>query len=75
MVLGSRSMSDKKARLEAITKAALECFKGDDKAANRWLNHPVRGLGDKQPIDMINTDENASIVLNLIGCLDHGMFV
>ena len=74
MVLGPRRMNDKKDRLEAITKAALEFF-NDDEAAQRWLNHPVRGLGDKRPIDMINTDENASIVLNLIGCLDHGMFV
>jgi putative toxin-antitoxin system antitoxin component (TIGR02293 family) len=74
MVLGPRRMNDKKDRLEAITKAALEFF-NDDEAAQRWLNNPVRGLGDKRPIDMINTDENASIVLNLIGCLDHGMFV
>ena len=74
MVLGLRRMNDKKDRLEAITKAALEFF-NDDEAAQRWLNHPVRGLGDKRPIDMINTDENASIVLNLIGCLDHGIFV
>jgi putative toxin-antitoxin system antitoxin component (TIGR02293 family) len=74
MVLGPRRMNDKKDRLEAITKAALEFF-NDDEAAQRWLNHPVRGLGDKRPIDMINTDENASIVLNLMGCLDHGMFV
>jgi putative toxin-antitoxin system antitoxin component (TIGR02293 family) len=74
MVLGPRRMNDKKDRLEAITKAALEFF-NDDEAAQRWLNHPVRGLGDKRPIDMINTDENASIVLNLIGCLDHGIFV
>ena len=74
MVLGPRRMNDKKDRLEAITKAALEFF-NDDEAAQRWLNNPVRGLGDKRPIDMINTDENTSIVLNLIGCLDHGMFV
>jgi uncharacterized protein (DUF2384 family) len=48
----------------------LELFKGYDEAANRWLNHPVRGLDEKRPIDMINTDDNARI-----GCLDHGMFV
>ncbi|MBA6295948.1 antitoxin Xre/MbcA/ParS toxin-binding domain-containing protein [Colwellia sp. MB02u-9] len=62
-------------RLAAITKAAQAFFVNDNKAAKRWLNYPVRGLDNKRPIDMINTDENASIVLNLIGCLDHGMFV
>ena len=74
-MLGPRSMSDKKDRLEAITKAALEFFKGDDKAANRWLNHPVRGLGNKRPVDMVHTDEDTRTALNLMGCLDHGMFV
>jgi putative toxin-antitoxin system antitoxin component (TIGR02293 family) len=62
-------------RLTAITEAALEFFKGDDEAAKRWLNHPVRALGDKRPVDMAHTDEDTKIVLNLIGCLDHGMFV
>ena len=68
-------MSDIKNRPAAITKAALEFFKGDDEAAQRWLNHPVRGLGDKRPVDMAHTDEDTRTVLNLIGCLDHGMFV
>ena len=74
MVLGLRRMNDKKDRLEAITKAALEFF-NDDEAAQRWLNHPVRGLGDKRPVDMAYSDDDTKIVLNLIGCLDHGMFV
>jgi putative toxin-antitoxin system antitoxin component (TIGR02293 family) len=62
-------------RLTAITKVTLELFKGDDEAAQRWLNHPVRGLGDKRPVEMVHTDEDTKIVLNLIGCLEHGMFV
>jgi putative toxin-antitoxin system antitoxin component (TIGR02293 family) len=74
MVLGPRRMNDKKDRLEAITKAALEFF-NDDEAAQCWLNHPVRGLGDKRPVDMAYSDDDTKIVLNLIGCLDHGMFV
>jgi putative toxin-antitoxin system antitoxin component (TIGR02293 family) len=74
MEMGSGNISDTKARLEAITKAALEFFK-DDEAAERWLNYPVRGLGDKRPVDMAHTDEDTRTVLNLIGCLDHGMFV
>jgi len=38
-------MKNDEERLAAITKAALEFFKDDDEAAQRWLNHPVRGLG------------------------------
>jgi putative toxin-antitoxin system antitoxin component (TIGR02293 family) len=62
------------ARLTAITEAAQTFFVSDE-AAQRWLNHPVRGLGDKRPVDMVHTDEDTETVLNLIGCLDHGMFI
>ncbi len=61
-------------RLKAITKAAIKLFSNDKKAAQRWLNYPVLGLGDKRPVDMIHTDEETKSVLNVIGCLQHGMF-
>jgi putative toxin-antitoxin system antitoxin component (TIGR02293 family) len=67
-------MKNDNERLTAITEAA-QAFFGDDEAAKRWLNHPVHGLGDKRPVDMVHSDEDAKIVLNLIGCLDHGMFL
>jgi putative toxin-antitoxin system antitoxin component (TIGR02293 family) len=68
-------MKNDEERLAAITKAAQEFFGNDDEAAQCWLNHPVRGLGDKRPVDMIHTDSDAKKTLNLIGCLEHGMFV
>jgi putative toxin-antitoxin system antitoxin component (TIGR02293 family) len=68
-------MKNDEERLVAITKAAQELFVNDNEAAKRWLNHPVHGLGDKRPVDMIYTDKDIEIVLNLIGCLDHGMFI
>jgi putative toxin-antitoxin system antitoxin component (TIGR02293 family) len=69
-------MKNDEDRLAAITKASLEFFGDNNKeAAQRWLSHPVRGLGDKRPVDMIHTDEDTKLTLNLIGCLEHGMFV
>ncbi|TWX52786.1 antitoxin Xre/MbcA/ParS toxin-binding domain-containing protein [Colwellia hornerae] len=62
-------------RLAAITKAAIEFFKGDDEAAKRWLNNQVRSLGHKRPLDMAHTEEDTETVLNLINCLEHGMFL
>lgn len=75
MVLGPAYMRDEKDRLEAITKAAFEFFKGDEEAAKRWLNLPVRGLGDKRPVNMVHTDEDTKTTINLIGCPDRGMIV
>jgi len=68
-------MKNDKERLVTIIKAAKEFFGNDDEAAQRWINHPVFALGDKRPVDMIHTDEDTKLVLNLIGCLEHGMFV
>jgi putative toxin-antitoxin system antitoxin component (TIGR02293 family) len=66
---------DDKDRLATITNAALEFFDNDVEATQLWLNHPVHGLGDKLPVDMVHTSKDTQLVLNLIGCLDHGMFV
>jgi putative toxin-antitoxin system antitoxin component (TIGR02293 family) len=66
-------MTDKD-RLAVITKAAQTLF-GDDEAAKCWINSPVRGLGDKRPVDMAHTDKDTKATLNLIGCLGHGMLV
>lgn len=62
-------------RLAAITKAAIAFFGDNEEAAQRWLTKPVRGLGSKRPIDMIHTDKDTELVLNLTHCLEHGIFV
>lgn len=56
-----------------VFQAALALF-GSKEAAHRWLNHPVQGLGNKRPIDMLSTAEDTKLVLNLIGRLEHGVF-
>ncbi|CAH6837114.1 hypothetical protein VCHA56P521_210053 [Vibrio chagasii] len=47
---------------------------GSEEAANHWLKHPVRGLGNNKPIDMLSTAEDTKVVLNLISRLEHGVF-
>jgi len=68
-------MKNDKERLASITKATIAFFGDNEEAAQRWLTKPVRGLGSKRPIDMIHTDKDTELVLNLIQCLEHGMFV
>ncbi|MBA6329245.1 DUF2384 domain-containing protein [Colwellia sp. MB02u-6] len=64
-----------KERLTAITNKALEFFNNDNEATQRWLNHSVHGLKNQRPVDMADTVEDTQTVLNLIGCLEQGMFV
>ncbi|MEZ8201226.1 antitoxin Xre/MbcA/ParS toxin-binding domain-containing protein [Vibrio splendidus] len=56
-----------------VFQAALALL-GSEEAAHSWLKKPVRGLGNKRPIDMISTAENTKVVLNFIGRLEHGVF-
>ncbi|MEZ8612502.1 antitoxin Xre/MbcA/ParS toxin-binding domain-containing protein [Vibrio sp. 10N.222.51.C8] len=62
-----------KKNFDKVFQAALALF-GSEEAANQWLKHPVRGLGNKRPIDLRSTAEGTKAVLNLIGRLEHGVF-
>jgi putative toxin-antitoxin system antitoxin component (TIGR02293 family) len=65
---------DKNDRLHKIQLASLAFFEGNNEATQEWMKHPVKGLGNKRPIDMVGTDADTQIVLDLIGCLEHGVF-
>ncbi len=58
---------------DKVFQAALALC-GNEEAVNHWLKQPVRGLGNKRPIDMLSTAEDTMVVLNLIGRLEHGVF-
>ncbi|MEZ8437763.1 antitoxin Xre/MbcA/ParS toxin-binding domain-containing protein [Vibrio splendidus] len=47
---------------------------GSEEAANHWFKNPVRGLGNKRPIDMLSTAEDTKVVIDFIGRLEHGVF-
>ena len=62
-----------KKNFDKVFQTALALF-GSEEATNHWLKHPVRGLGNKRPIDMLSTAEDSKAILNLIGRLEHGVF-
>jgi len=64
---------ENKKNFDKVFQTALALF-GNEEAVNHWLKHPVRGLGNKRPIDMLSTAEDTKAVLNLIGRLEHGVF-
>ncbi|MBU2113331.1 MAG: DUF2384 domain-containing protein [Gammaproteobacteria bacterium] len=59
---------------KTVQFAASNLFDGDMAATNKWLNEPVFGLGDKAPVDMLNSETETQHVLDLIGRLEHGVF-
>ena len=65
---------DRLYRFAKVYKSAVDLFEGNRERAKRWLLNPVRGLGNRRPVEMVATTAGAEAVLNLIGRLEHGVF-
>lgn len=57
-----------------VFTAALTLFENNYHATTEWLNTPVKGLGGRLPVDLLDTEDGAQTVLDLIGRLEHGVF-
>ncbi|RJG42454.1 type II RES/Xre toxin-antitoxin system antitoxin [Motilimonas pumila] len=66
--------SDRLYRFAELLKAAIDLFEGNSEQAKLWLTQPVRGLGQRRPIDMLATSAETEAVMSLIGRLEHGVF-
>lgn len=67
--------SDRLLRASRVFGRALELFEGDAVEARAWLERPQRALGSAVPLDLLRTELGAREVENLIGRLEHGVFV
>jgi putative toxin-antitoxin system antitoxin component (TIGR02293 family) len=54
-----------------VLARAIEVF-GERENALRWLGTPVRSLGDKTPISLLNTPEGLVRVQDTLGRVEHG---
>jgi putative toxin-antitoxin system antitoxin component (TIGR02293 family) len=44
-------------------------------ATRRWMNSPLPALGGRTPLDMARTEPGARQVENVIGAIEHGIFL
>jgi putative toxin-antitoxin system antitoxin component (TIGR02293 family) len=54
---------------------AVGLFEGDVAAARAWLETPSKALGSETPLAAVETEIGAREVEDLIGRLEHGVFV
>jgi putative toxin-antitoxin system antitoxin component (TIGR02293 family) len=66
--------TDKALRLARIAVQADRTFGNPEKSA-LWLRRENRALGGKRPIDLLATETGSRIVEELLGQIEHGMFV
>lgn len=71
----NKDESDRLYRFARVLDAATGLFEGDREAAINWMKRPVRGLGYRKPVDMLQTSAETDSVVGLIECLEHGVFV
>ncbi len=64
--------SDRLVRVVRLLALSAETFGNREKAA-RWLRRPTSALGGEQPLDLLDTDEGARAVENLLGRIAHGI--
>ncbi len=65
--------SQKIARFARIMALSIEVFE-DSQIASQWLERPNRALGGIKPIDLLDTDEGAHEVENVLRRLEHGVY-
>jgi putative toxin-antitoxin system antitoxin component (TIGR02293 family) len=56
-----------------VIARAIEVL-GSKERALAWLRSPVPGLGDKRPLDVIDTAEGRREVEDILGRIEHGVF-
>jgi putative toxin-antitoxin system antitoxin component (TIGR02293 family) len=69
----TRDESDRLARIARVALGAQETF-GDKQKAATWLRRPNRALQGSLPIDLLDTDDGARLVEQVIGRLGYGVF-
>jgi putative toxin-antitoxin system antitoxin component (TIGR02293 family) len=66
--------TDKALRLARIVAEADRVF-GNPEKSSRWLRRPNAALGNLTPLDLLKSETGARAVDDLLGQIDHGMFV
>jgi putative toxin-antitoxin system antitoxin component (TIGR02293 family) len=57
-----------------VMREAIAFFEGDRVAAEKWLASPVRGLGNRAPMALMDSMQEIQKIRDVIGRLEHGVF-
>lgn len=68
----SPAQSNRVVRLLRVWQQAKTAFGAAEKART-WLERPTRALGGRRPAELLDTDEGARLVEELLGRIEHGI--
>lgn len=70
-----RDHSDRLMRYARLFWLSVAFFGGDQPTGRDWLLRPARALGGRTPLEFAETEMGAREVEDLIGRLEHGVYV
>lgn len=70
-----RDHSDRLMRYARLYWLAVDLFEGDTGTARDWLARPAPGLDGRTPLQFAETEMGAREVEDLIGRIEHGVYV
>lgn len=59
--------------LAIVTGEAVSLFEGDQNAADKWLNKPLRAINYEIPMEYMDTPDKIQQVRDIIGRIEHGI--
>lgn len=68
----THAQSDRVTRFFRVWQKARDSF-GDPEKARLWMERPTRPLGGKTPVNLLDTEEGARLVEDLLFRIDHGL--
>ena len=66
---------DRLLRIAMVLERSVTLFENNHEQALRWLKSAARALGGITPLTHLATEAGAREVLDLIGCLEHGVTI
>jgi putative toxin-antitoxin system antitoxin component (TIGR02293 family) len=69
----SQSQTRPLEQLVRVIARAVEVL-GTSEKALRWINAPVRSLGNQTPVSLLNTPEGIARVEDALGSIEHGVW-
>ncbi len=69
---GGSASEERTARVASVTALAEETF-ADREKAEAWMGRPTSALGDRRPIDLLDSEPGARAVQELLHRIAHGI--
>jgi len=67
------NMSDRLLTLARVYVKCLDIFESEENSV-KWLKSPIPALGDARPLDYLDTNAGADMVMSLLGRIEYGVY-